>query len=58
LPVVNVKVTGRCIQASQGIKVKHRIRSRVGVDSAWFSVEEGPGLGYGCDLVAVMIRVM
>ena len=56
--MVNVKVKGRCLQASRGIKVKHRIRSRVGVGSAWFSVEEGPGSGYGCDLVAVTIRVM
>ena len=43
---------------SQGLIVKHRIRSTVGVGSAWFSVEEGPGSDYGCDLVAVMIRVM
>ena len=34
------------------------IRARGIVGSAWFSVEEGPGLGYGCDLVAVTIRVM
>ena len=54
--MVNVKVTGRCIQASRGIKVKHRIRSTVWVGSAWFSVEEGSA--YGCDLVAVAIRVM
>ncbi len=43
---------------SQGLKVKHRIRSEVGVGSAWFSVEEGPGSGYGCDSVAVTIIVM
>ena len=46
--MVNVKVTGRCIQASRGIKVKHRIRS----------TRAGPGLAYGCDLVEVAIRVM
>ena len=38
---VSVRVRVRRIHASQGLKVEHRIRSRVWVGSAWFNYLQG-----------------